>query len=135
MLDVLKIYFFYCTEIYYCTIFYNSIFSRAVSTSGATYLVTMASVCMSGCLSVHLYLTEGPPPPSPGNHRISKIPKPKCVSAHCEQLFRRGGPPPPPVKGKIFDTRFGLIHVQTGKKIFPKKFFGKFFLQNFTPIS
>ena len=22
------------------------------------------------------------------------------------------------VKGKIFDTRFGLIHVQTGKKIF-----------------
>ena len=23
-----------------------------------------------------------------------------------------------PVKGKIFDTRFGLIHVQTGKKIF-----------------
>ena len=23
---------------------------------------------------------------------------------------------PPPVKGKIFDTRFGLIHVQTGKK-------------------
>ena len=25
---------------------------------------------------------------------------------------------PPPVKGKIFDTRFGLIHVQTGKKIF-----------------
>ena len=26
--------------------------------------------------------------------------------------------PPPPVKGKIFDTRFGLIHVQTGKKLF-----------------
>ena len=25
---------------------------------------------------------------------------------------------PPTVKGKIFDTRFGLIHVQTGKKIF-----------------
>ena len=25
-------------------------------------------------------------------------------------------PPPPPVKGKIVDTRFGLIHVQTGKK-------------------
>ena len=24
----------------------------------------------------------------------------------------------PPVKGKIFDTRFGLIHVQTGKKKF-----------------
>ena len=28
------------------------------------------------------------------------------------------GPHPPPVKGKIFDTRFGLIHVQTGKKNF-----------------
>ena len=26
--------------------------------------------------------------------------------------------PPPPVKGKFFDTRFGLIHVQTGKKNF-----------------
>ena len=25
---------------------------------------------------------------------------------------------PPPVKGKNFDTRFGLMHVQTGKKIF-----------------
>ena len=25
---------------------------------------------------------------------------------------------PVSVKGKIFDTRFGLIHVQTGKKIF-----------------
>ena len=30
------------------------------------------------------------------------------------------GPPPPPVKGNIFDTRFGLIHVQTGKKKFVK---------------
>ena len=29
-------------------------------------------------------------------------------------------PPPPQVKGKIFDTRFGLRHVQTGKKIFVK---------------
>ena len=25
---------------------------------------------------------------------------------------------PPPVKGKLFDTRFGLIHVQTGEKNF-----------------
>ena len=40
--------------------------------------------------------------------------------------FRGGGPGlrfsgggyPVSVKGKIFDTRFGLIHVQTGKKIF-----------------
>ena len=36
-----------------------------------------------------------------------------------KKSFCRGEtPPPPPVKGKIFDTRFGLIHVQTGKKIF-----------------
>ena len=26
-------------------------------------------------------------------------------------------PPHPPVKGKNFDTRFGLIHVQTGKML------------------
>ena len=28
------------------------------------------------------------------------------------------GPPPPQVKGKIFDSRFGLIHVKSGGKIF-----------------
>ena len=42
------------------------------------------------------------------------------------------GTPPPLVKGKFFDTRFGLIHVQTGKKkIFvkgpPPLVKGKFF--------
>ena len=31
-----------------------------------------------------------------------------------------GGGYPVSVKGKIFDTRFGLIHVQTGKKFFVK---------------
>ena len=31
-------------------------------------------------------------------------------------LSRDPSPPPPPVKGKNFGTRFGLIHVQTGKK-------------------
>ena len=31
-----------------------------------------------------------------------------------------GGGYPVSVKGKIFDIRFGLIHVQTGKKIFVK---------------
>ena len=86
----------------------HTIFSCAISTSGATYLVTMVCVC----LVVRLYLTEGPPPPT--NHQISKIPKPNCVSAHSEQLFWGT----PPNKGKIFDTRFGLIHVQTGKKNF-----------------
>ena len=35
-----------------------------------------------------------------------------------EKKFFAEGPPSPPVKGKIFDTRFGLIYVQTGKKNF-----------------
>ena len=39
--------------------------------------------------------------------------------------FHRG---PPPLKKKIFDTKFGLIHVQTGKKFFAKYCF----LQNFS---
>ena len=55
--------------------------------SGATYLVTTASVCMSvcmyGCSLVEIFFT----------------------------------------KGFFFDTRFGLIHVKTEKKIFCKKFF------------
>ena len=35
-----------------------------------------------------------------------------------KKFFVEGPTPLPPVKGKIFDTRFGLIHVQTGKKNF-----------------
>ena len=67
------------------------VFSRAVSTSGLTYLVTMACVQLS-------VSHRGTPPP-PRNHRISKIPKPKFVSAHSKQLFwggGEGGTPPPP---------------------------------------
>ena len=78
------------------------VISRADSTSGATYLVTMACVCLVGWLVGCLYLTDPHPPPHtppPGNHRISKIPKPKFVSAHSEQLSRGG---PPPTKGKNF---------------------------------
>ena len=37
--------------------------------------------------------------------------------SECKKIFCPGNPPLP-VKGKIFDTRFGLIHVQTGKKFF-----------------
>ena len=37
-----------------------------------------------------------------------------------EKKFLLRDPPPPPVKGKFFDTRFGLIHVQTGKFFFVK---------------
>ena len=50
-----------------------------------------------------------------------------------KEIFCRGTPPPPLVKGKFFDTRFGLIHVQTGKKNFcqgtppPPLVKGKFF--------
>ena len=78
-------------------------------------------VCPVVCLSVS---HRGTPPS--GNYWISKIPKPKFVSAHSEQLFRGGGELP--VKGKIFDTRFGLIHVETGKKkISRKKFLKKIF--------
>ena len=51
-------------------------------------------------------------------------------------LGGRGGGVPVSVKGKIFDTRFGLIHVQTGKKIFlsrdpPPLVKGKFFYTRF----
>ena len=52
--------------------------------------------------------------------------------SHWKKFFFTGGPPLP-VKGKIFDTRFGLIHVQTGNKIFcrgtppPPTVKGKFF--------
>ena len=40
-----------------------------------------------------------------------------CVSVHTST---GGGRYPVSVKGKIFDTRFGLIHVQTGKKFLVK---------------
>ena len=42
------------------------------------------------------------------------------IHVQTRKQFLVEGPPSPPVKGKIFDTRFGLIHVQTGKKIFVK---------------
>ena len=40
------------------------------------------------------------------------------TSSGWEKNFLSRDTPPPQVKGKIFDTRFGLIHVQTGKKNF-----------------
>ena len=46
------------------------------------------------------------------------------------------GGTPPSVKGKIFDTRFGLIHVQTGKKnFFSKIFLAKFFYAHFIELA
>ena len=49
-----------------------------------------------------------------------------------DQALDGGGGVPVSVKGKIFDTRFGLIHVQNGKKILlsrdpPPPSKGKFF--------
>ena len=88
----------------------------AVSTSGATYLVTMACVCPV----VWLFVSHRPPPP-PRKSSDLKNSKTKICFSSIWATFP-GGPPPPPLKGKIFDTRFGLIHVQTGKKNVSKKF-------------
>ena len=77
-------------------------------------------------VSVHLYLTEGPPSQIIGSQKFQN----QNVFQLILSNFSGGTPPPPPlVKGNIFDTRFGLIHVQTGKK---KNFSKKIF---FTPIS
>ena len=96
---------------------FSFLFSRAVSTSGATYLVTMACVRPY----VRLYLTEGPLPPTPEIIRSQKFLNQNLFQLILSNFF--GGTPPPQVKGKIFDTGFGLIHVQTGKKNFFKKIF------------
>ena len=46
-------------------------------------------------------------------------PRPNCdTCSDWKKNFLSRDSPPPLVKGKLFDTRFGLIHVQTGKKIF-----------------
>ena len=42
------------------------------------------------------------------------------IHVQAGEKFFCRGTPLPPVKGKIFDTRFGLIHVQTGKFFFVK---------------
>ena len=87
---------------------------------------------VSGCTFVS---HRGTPTPTPGNHRISKIPKPKFVSAHSEQLFQ-GGPPPPLSKGK---NSWHWIWLDTcsdwKKKFLQKKFLAKFFLRPFHRIS
>ena len=88
---------------------------------------------VSGCLSVHFYLTEGPPPPHKSSHLKNSKTK-MCFSSFWATFL--GGGPPAPVKGKIFDTRFGLIHVQTGKIFFFKtKFLAKFFYAHFIELA
>ena len=63
--------------------------SRAVSTSGATYLVTMACVRLSVCL----YLTEGPPP-SPDIIGSQKFQNQNLFQTG-KRNFHRGTQPPP----------------------------------------
>ena len=59
----------------------------------------------------------GTPPPSKGENFWDQIWLDTC--SDWEKKFLSKHPPPlPPVKGKIFETRFGLIHVQTGEKNF-----------------
>ena len=77
------------------------------------------SVCLFACLLVCWPVNFSDPPPE--NDRISKIPKPKRVSAHFEQLFFWG--PPPPTKGENFLTP-DLAWYMFG----PQKFFS---VQNF----
>ena len=55
-----------------------------------------------------------PPPTRKGKNFWHQIWLDTC--SDWEKIFVEGHRPP--VKGKIFDTRFGLIHVQTGKKNF-----------------
>ena len=60
------------------------------------------------------FFVEGPPPPSKGKHFLHQIWLDTCSDWEKNFLSRD----PPPVKGNIFYTRFGLIHVQTGKNFF-----------------
>ena len=83
-------------------------------------------------MSVHTF--GGVPGPGPGEGPRSRSGGSQVQVQGCGGVpgpglggprSRSGGYPvsdlggyPVSVKGKIFDTRFGLIHVQTGKKIF-----------------
>ena len=86
----------------------------------------MGKVIFSLCVSVHTSTGGGVPDPAMdggGGSQVSDL----GGGVPTSQIFRGGGPwsqifrgggYPVSVKGKIFDTRFGLIHVQTGEKIF-----------------
>ena len=61
---------------------------------------------------------QGVPEPWTGGYPVSGLGVYPISGWEVPHLRSGGGPGTPPVKGKIFDTRFGLIHVQTGKKKF-----------------
>ena len=68
-------------------------------------------IWLDACSDWKKIFCPGNPPPSKGKKFWHQIWLDTC--SHWNKFFVQG---PPPVKGKIFDTRFGLIHVQTWKK-------------------
>ena len=78
-------------------------------------------IWLGTCSGWEKIFVEGPPPPpSKGKNFWHQIWLDTC-SDWKKKFLSRAAPHPTPVKGKIFDTRFGLIHVQTGKKIFVER--------------
>ena len=67
---------------------------------------------VSGSGGSQVQVGEGVPGPGPGGRGVPSIRFGGVPG------LRSGGGYRVSVKGKIFDTRFGLIHTQTGKKIF-----------------
>ena len=68
--------------------------------------------------SVHTWGGGSPGPGRGGTRSQITGGVPSLRSGGVPSLRSGGGGYPVSVKGKIFDTRFGLIHVQTGKKKF-----------------
>ena len=99
------------------------IFSRATSTSGATYLVI--TVCIS--TYVRLIACLWPLAKFWKFCQISKIPKAKCVSGHSEQL-QCFDPRPPPTITTQNEVTLDLAWCKLGpQKNFCSNFFFNFF--------
>ena len=84
----------------------------------------MGKVIFSLCVSVHTSTGGGSQVSDftggfPGLRFLGGSPASDFQGGHWSQIFfLGGGRSPVSVKGKIFDTRFGLIHVQTGENFF-----------------
>ena len=97
------------------------LFSRAVSTSGATYLVTMACVCLVGCTYVCISRRDPHPPEIIGSQKFQNQ---NCFSSFWATF--PGGPSP--TKGKNFWHQIWLDTCSDWKKkIFKQIFFCKIF--------